>query len=113
VTSAADWSSLIELAKTQFGGLDILVNNAGTSYRNKPTLDVTEADYDRCFDVNVRSIYLSMRVVLPHFIERGGGAVINIASIGALRPRPGLVWYNASKAAVVNVSGHSIMHRTD
>jgi 3-oxoacyl-[acyl-carrier protein] reductase len=89
------------------------VNNAGTSYRNKPTLDVTEEDYNRCFDVNVRSIFLSMRAVLPHFIERGGGAVINIASIGALRPRPGLVWYNASKAAVVNVSGYSIIHRRD
>jgi NADP-dependent 3-hydroxy acid dehydrogenase YdfG len=57
------------------------------------------------FNVNVKSIYLATKTVMPRFIEQGsGGSVINISSTGASRPRPGLVWYNASKGAVTNVS---------
>jgi NAD(P)-dependent dehydrogenase (short-subunit alcohol dehydrogenase family) len=80
-----------------------LINNAGTSYKNKPTLDVTEDEFDRVFAVNVKSIYLSIPVAVPALKKRGGGSIINVASIGAMRPRPGLVWYNASKGAVANV----------
>lgn len=94
---------MVDTAVSKFGGLDILVNNAGTSYRNKPTLDVTEAEFDRVMLVNVKSIYYSVGVAIPAMRARGGGAIINIASIGAMRPRPGLVWYNASKGAVANV----------
>jgi len=64
---------------------------------------VTEAEFDRVMAVNVKSIYHSIPVIVPAFKSRGGGSIINIASIGAMRPRPGLVWYNASKAAVANV----------
>lgn len=57
------------------------------------------------FNVNVKSIFLAAQVVMPKFIEQGqGGSMINISSTGASRPRPGLVWYNASKGAVTNVS---------
>jgi len=104
VTSASDWSKLVETAKTKFGGLDILINNAGTSYRNKPTVDVTEAEFDRVMAVNVKSIFLSIPACIPALQERGGGSIVNIASIGAMRPRPGLVWYNASKGAVANAT---------
>lgn len=65
----------------------------GTSYKNKPTIDVTEAEFDKVMAVNVKSIYWSVPAVIPALQERGGGAIINIASIGAMRPRPGLVWY--------------------
>lgn len=108
VTVAADWDKLVETATSKFGGVDILVNNAGTSYKNKPTLEVTEAEFDRVFAVNVKSIYLSVAAVVPALQKRGGGSIINIASIGAMRPRPGLVWYNASKGAVANVSRKSL-----
>jgi NAD(P)-dependent dehydrogenase (short-subunit alcohol dehydrogenase family) len=94
---------MVDLAVSKFGGLDILVNNAGTSYKNKPTLEVTEDEYDRVMAVNVKSIFLSIPVAVEAMKKRGGGAIINIASIGAMRPRPGLVWYNASKGAVANV----------
>ncbi|HKH96807.1 MAG TPA: SDR family oxidoreductase [Beijerinckiaceae bacterium] len=83
-----------------FGRLDIIVNNAGTSHRNKPMLEVTEEEYDRVFAVNVKSIYLITRAVLPHFRQIGGGNILNIGSTAGLRPRPGLTWYNASKGAV-------------
>jgi len=109
VTVQGDWEKMVEAAETKFGGLDIVVNNAGTSYKNKPTLDVTEAEFDKVFAVNVKSIYLSIAPTVAALKKRGGGAIINVASIGAMRPRPGLVWYNASKGAVANV-GHSMTH---
>jgi 3-oxoacyl-[acyl-carrier protein] reductase len=83
-----------------FGRLDIVVNNAGTTHRNKPMLDVTEEEFDRVFAVNVKSIYLMTRAVLPHFRQNGGGNILNIGSTAGVRPRPGLAWYNASKGAV-------------
>ncbi|KAH6972014.1 oxidoreductase [Ilyonectria sp. MPI-CAGE-AT-0026] len=104
VTSSTDWERVLATAESKLGGLDILINNAGTSYPNKPTLSVTETEFDRVTNVNVKSIYLSVQTIVPHFQKRGGGSIVNIASIGATRPRPGLVWYNASKAAVVNAT---------
>jgi 3-oxoacyl-[acyl-carrier protein] reductase len=86
------------------GHLDILVNNAGTTHRNQPMLDVTEAEFDRVFAVNVKSIYLMAKAVVPHFRLRGRGVILNIGSTAGIRPRPGLAWYNASKGAVNLVS---------
>ena len=65
---------------------------------------MTEDEFDKVFAVNVKSIYLSVAAAVPAMKKRGGGSIVNIASIGAMRPRPGLVWYNASKGAVANVS---------
>ncbi|KAL4947787.1 hypothetical protein BDW69DRAFT_107045 [Aspergillus filifer] len=105
VTSAEDWKTLVDTTIAKFGRLDILVNNAGTSYKNKPTLEVTEAEWERVFNVNVRSIFHGSQVVIGNLLEQGsGGSVINISSTGASRPRPGLVWYNASKGAVSNAT---------
>ncbi|KAL9107137.1 MAG: hypothetical protein Q9227_007917 [Pyrenula ochraceoflavens] len=105
VTSSEDWSTVTKTAIDRYGGLDILINNAGTSYKNKPTLEVTEAEFDKVFATNLKSIYWSIATVVPEMIRLGkGGAVINVASIGAVRPRPGLVWYNASKGAVHNAT---------
>jgi 3-oxoacyl-[acyl-carrier protein] reductase len=84
----------------RFGHLDILVNNAGTTHRNRPMLEVEEDEFDRVFAVNVKSIYLFAKALVPHFRERGGGNILNIGSTAGLRPRPGLTWYNASKGAV-------------
>ncbi|KAL9094995.1 MAG: hypothetical protein Q9165_002597 [Trypethelium subeluteriae] len=105
VTLGDDWRRVVDGILSHWGRLDILVNNAGTSYKNKPTLDVTEAEFDRVFDVNVKSIFWSINVAIPAIRTLGnGGSVINIASIGSLRPRPGLVWYNATKGAVSNAT---------
>lgn len=104
VTSESDWKKVVDLAKDKFGGVDILINNAGTSYKNKPTLEVTEAEFDKVMNVNVKGIFFSIPAIVPAMRERGGGSIINIASIGAMRPRPGLVWYNASKGAVANAT---------
>lgn len=83
-----------------FGRVDIVVNNAGTSHRNRPMLEVDEAEFDRVFAVNVKSIFLMAHALVPHMRANGGGVVINIGSTAGLRPRPGLTWYNATKGAV-------------
>ena len=108
VTKSADWKASVAACIEKFGRCDILVNNAGWSYTNKPTTTVTEEEFDRVFDVNVKGVYLGCNAWVDQAIERGeGGVIINIASVGATRPRPGLVWYNASKGAIWNVCFHS------
>jgi 3-oxoacyl-[acyl-carrier protein] reductase len=104
VTKMSDVEAMIALAETQFGRLDILINNAGYTSRNGPMMDVDEKTYDRMFDVNTKAIYLAARTGVPVLKKYGGGTIINVASIGALRPRPGLVWYNGSKGAALNMT---------
>ncbi len=83
-----------------FGRVDIVVNNAGTTHRNKPLMEVEEAEFDRIIAVNVKSLMLTAQAFVPHMRGRGGGVFINVGSTAALRPRPGLTVYNASKGAV-------------
>ena len=106
IAIAADVSRETDVARSlaatvaAFGPPHILVNNAGTTHRNQPLLDVTEAEFDRVFAVNVKSIFHYVRAVVPPMRAAGGGVIINIGSTAGIRPRPGLTWYNASKGAV-------------
>jgi len=104
VSKDADVARLVAFAVEAFGGLDIVVNNAGTTHRNQPMLDVTEAEFDRIYAVNVKSLFLSARHAVPYFRARGGGVFITIASTAGVRPRPGLTWYNGSKGAAIVTS---------
>ena len=107
VTTDAGWKALVGAAQKHFGGLDCVVNNAGWTHVNRPFAEVSEADFDRCFTVNVKSVYLAAQNTLPVFRAQGkarGGSLVNIASTAGIRPRPGLTVYNASKGAVVLMS---------
>ncbi len=104
VTSAADWKALVDGTIAHFGRLDIVVNNAGYTHLNQPMLDVQEAEFDRVYAVNVKSLYLSAQVAVPVFRKQGGGQFLNIASTAGIRPRPGLVWYNSSKSAAIGIT---------
>ncbi|KIX06138.1 uncharacterized protein Z518_04112 [Rhinocladiella mackenziei CBS 650.93] len=105
VTQREHWQGLLKTALDHFGGLDIIINNAGATYANKPTAEVTDKDFDLVMDVNVKSIYLSTNVILPYFLEnKRPGVFVQVASTAGIRPRPGLTWYNASKAAVSNAT---------
>jgi 3-oxoacyl-[acyl-carrier protein] reductase len=104
VTRAADWAQLVKSAESKFGRLDVVVNNAGWTHRKKPYLEVTEAEFDKVYAVNVKSVFLSAHHALPAFRRLGGGCFVNVASTAGLRPRPGLVVYNSSKAAVILMS---------
>jgi 3-oxoacyl-[acyl-carrier protein] reductase len=104
VSKRADVEAMVGEAVRAFGGLDIMINNAGTTHRNQPMLDVAEAEFDRIFAVNVKSVYLSALACVPVMEKRGGGVIINTASTAGVRPRPGLTWYNASKGAVITMT---------
>jgi len=104
VTRGQDWSSLVGATLSAFGRLDVVVNNAGWTHRNKPYLEVTEAEFDKVYAVNVKSIFLSAMHAVPVFRKQGGGAFVNIASTAGVRPRPGLTVYNSSKGAVILMS---------
>jgi len=95
---------LVGAAQSAFGRLDIVVNNAGWTHRKKPYVEVTEAEFDRVYAVNVKSVYLSAMEAVPVFRKQGGGCIVNIASTAGLRPRPELTVYNSSKGAVILMS---------
>ena len=104
VTKSGEVKALVEAAVERHGKLDVVVNNAGWTHRNQPALDVSEDDFDKCYAINVKSIYLATIHAVPHFKAHGGGSFINIASTAGVRPRPGLTWYNGSKGAVITTS---------
>ena len=99
-----DVSRLVQEALDRWGQLDILVNNAGTTHRNQPMTEVTEEEYERIFAVNVKSVYLGAKHVVPVMKKQGFGVILNVASTAGVRPRPGLVWYNTSKGAMITAS---------
>ena len=104
VSRDADVARLVQSTLASLGRLDIIVNNAGTTHRNRPMLEVDEAEFDRVYAVNVKSIFLTARHAVPHFRMAGGGCFVNIASTAGVRPRPGLTWYNGSKGAAIVTS---------
>jgi 3-oxoacyl-[acyl-carrier protein] reductase len=98
----------VKAALDAFGGLDVVVNNAGWTFKNKPTLDTTEAEFDKVFAINVKSVFWMTQAAVPVLQKQGrGGSIINISSTAGLRPRPGLTWYNATKGAV-NIATHCL-----
>jgi 3-oxoacyl-[acyl-carrier protein] reductase len=104
VSKSTDMRDLIKAALDRFGQIDIMVNNAGISHPNGPMLNVTEEFFDRLYAVNVKSIYLSAVHCVPVFRKQKRGCFINIGSTAAVRPRPGLTWYNGSKGAVILIT---------
>jgi NAD(P)-dependent dehydrogenase (short-subunit alcohol dehydrogenase family) len=76
------------------------------------TTEFTEEEYERLFRINVKSLFQSSQVIIPHLAKNGGGSIINISSSGDPRPRPEGVWYGATKAAVSNVLSHPLVFLT-
>ena len=99
-----DVSRMVQEALDRWGQLNILVNNAGTTHRNQPMTEVTEEEYERIFAVNVKSVYLGAKHIVPVMKKQGFGVILNVASTAGVRPRPGLVWYNTSKGAMMTAT---------
>ncbi|MGR3271670.1 SDR family NAD(P)-dependent oxidoreductase [Thalassococcus profundi] len=97
VADGASVSAMIERATELMGSIDILVNNAGVTHLPAFMEEVTEADFDRVFAVNCKSVYLAARALVPQMKATGAGTILNIASTAGVSPRPRLNWYNASK----------------
>jgi NAD(P)-dependent dehydrogenase (short-subunit alcohol dehydrogenase family) len=93
---------IIEKANQQFGSLDVLINNAGIS-NLKPLLELEEKDWDNILNVNVKGLFFALQAAAKCMIGKGG-SIINIASVAGRLPRPKLLHYAASKAAVISIT---------
>ncbi|PYH94661.1 alcohol dehydrogenase [Aspergillus ellipticus CBS 707.79] len=101
VSCENDWKRALQQALTAFGRLDIVVNNAGVLHKAQPSIELSGDEWERLFRVNVKGIHYSTKTIIPYFIEAEiSGIFVNISSISGARPRPGLVWYGATKGAV-------------
>lgn len=94
----------VATVRDQWGGFNVLVNNAAISQKPARVGRTPESQIDRLLAVNIKSIYHMAVHAVPVLREAGGACIINIASVTAVRPRPGMTWYNASKAAVVSLT---------
>jgi 3-oxoacyl-[acyl-carrier protein] reductase len=101
VSMDADVKVLAEAAYGFGGRVDILVNNAGVGQGPQPLDGVAEAEFDRLFAVNAKSVFLTARHVVPAMKAAKAGVILNIASTGGVSPRPNLAWYNASKGWMI------------
>lgn len=104
VSNGASVQAMADQALKTFGHLDILINNAGVTHLPTPLEDVSEDDFDRVFNVNMKSIYLTAQALVPHMKSREQGAILNVASTAGVSPRPRLNWYNASKGWVITAT---------
>jgi NAD(P)-dependent dehydrogenase (short-subunit alcohol dehydrogenase family) len=104
VTVEADIAAAVGLAASEFGGLDILFNNAGISDGMRSIAEIEAEKWSWIFDVLVRGPALGMKYAAPLMIARGGGAIINTASIAGLQAGWGPIAYSSAKAAVVHMS---------
>ena len=104
VSSDAGVKQTISTANEKLGRIDILVNNAGIGHTPQPLEDLSEAEFDRIFRVNAKSVYLTARHAVPVMKAQGAGAILNVASTGGVSPRPRLTWYNASKGWMITAT---------
>ena len=104
VTSTEAVDTLAQKVIKEFGAPDILANCAGFVHQGS-ILDCSEADWDRSFDINVKSMHRTLRAFVPAMLKHGGGSVINIASVASsLRGIPNRYAYGSTKAAVIGLT---------
>ena len=96
-----DLERMVEAARSEFGKIDILVNNAATNVAQGPCLTFDDGQFDKMVEVNLKSAFRLVRLVAPGMIERGSGAILNIASIAGIRPQYESLLYSMTKAALI------------
>ena len=104
VTNNSQVQDMVDIAISKFGKIDILVNNAGALGTLWSLEDVTEEDWDRIIDLNLKSVFLCCKAVVPHMKEKKYGRIINISSMGAVNPPRPVVHYHAAKAGVISLT---------
>ncbi len=104
VTDPASAAAGVERAIAERGQVDVLVNNAGVVAQHIGGGRITPEDWDMCYEVNLRGMWIMSSAVVPHFKSAGGGKIVNIASIAGRRGQQGMAPYNASKAGAINLT---------
>jgi NAD(P)-dependent dehydrogenase (short-subunit alcohol dehydrogenase family) len=116
VSNRDDVAGMARAARQQFGDIDILVNNAGIAGRAAPLEEITDQDWDRMMDVDLKSVYLCSQAVIAGMKARRSGRIINVASIAGKEGNPNMIPYSTAKAGVIGltkalakeVAGHGI-----
>lgn len=104
VQNVEEIQNLVDKTVEKYGRLDIMVNNAGVAVTRRLT-DMTEADYDRVIDSNLKSVYFGAQIAARQMIAQGeGGKIINMCSIGGIKGNNQLSTYGASKAGAINLT---------
>jgi len=99
-----DLARLVQETQACFGGIDILVNNAAANPVFGPVEDTPLSAFDKIMDVNLKGPFELSKYCLPIMKSRGGGSIINISSIGGIRPEPMLGIYSVSKTAIISLT---------
>jgi 3-oxoacyl-[acyl-carrier protein] reductase len=100
VSKAVDVEGMIDAAISEYGRIDVLVNNAAIC-RLSPLTDLSEEEWDRHLDVNLKGVWLTSKCAIPHMIGREGGSIVNVASLSGVKARPFMAAYCASKGGVI------------
>jgi NAD(P)-dependent dehydrogenase (short-subunit alcohol dehydrogenase family) len=100
VSNEAQVHNVFNQVAQHFGHLDTVVNNAGVAGVNKPTHEVSEAEWDWVQSINVKGVFFGTKHAVPHLLDAGGGSIINLSSIYGLVSAPDVPPYHASKGAV-------------
>jgi NAD(P)-dependent dehydrogenase (short-subunit alcohol dehydrogenase family) len=103
VGDAEQTAGYVDKTVERFGGVDVLYANAGVEGKVTPLTDLTEADFDRVWRVNVRGVWLAIRAAAPQIVARGGGSIIATSSVAGLVGSPGLGAYVTSKHGVMGL----------
>ena len=104
VASGSSVEAMTQKTIKAWGQIDILINNAGVTHLPTPLDQVSEEEFDRVFGVNMKSVYLTARAIVPLMKAKGSGAILNVASTAGVSPRPNLNWYNASKGWMITAT---------
>jgi len=104
VSKSADVEAMVKMGVEKFGGLDIAVNNAGIARLQTPIDKIEEDQWDAIMNINLKGVWLCMKYEIPAMLERGGGSIINVASLAGLVGTPYGSDYGASKHGVIGLT---------
>ena len=104
VSKESNFKSLLKYTLKKYKTVDIIVNNAGITHKPKNMEAVTGREFDKVFNVNAKSVYLSAKYFVPRMKKLRRGVILNVASTAGLSPRPKLNWYNASKGWMITAT---------
>jgi NAD(P)-dependent dehydrogenase (short-subunit alcohol dehydrogenase family) len=104
VTNSDDIQAALQQGIDRFGRLDIAFNNAGVELRATPAADISEDDWDRVLNINLRGVFLCMKYEIPLLLQHGGGTIVNTSSGAGVKGFPGGAAYGASKFGVIGLT---------
>lgn len=104
VSNSLSFKNMVDKTLEKFGKIEIMVNNAGITHLPNLMENISEAEFDKIFAVNSKSVFFSAKYLVPKMTSIGGGNILNVASTAGISPRPNLSWYNATKGWMISAT---------